>query len=285
MESEDRDALPEYAGELLARVNLAVPRASRRALIELLLRHPTAFSQAESDLGRTAAVRHRIETSDNRSFRQVLRRHPAALLESIDLSLDAPAGTSWFTTFDLRSGYHQVEMDPREADNTTFATRRGSLRFKVMPFGLCNAPATFQRVMNVALAGLDPEVCLMYLGDIIVHSVDSESHLVRLERLLTNLVASGLKLKVSKCQLLKERWRFCALGQCRRHLCRSNEGGCGCRLAVGVLPAGCVFHLGLVFLVPQFVKRSRRSPHLCTRSPERMLVSAGSKGVRSRLRL
>ena len=118
-------------------------------------------------------------------------------LPRIDVCLDALAGTSWFSTFDLRSEYHQVEMDPRDADKTKFAT----FRFKVMPFGLCNAPATFQRLMKVALAGLDPEVSLVYLDDIIVYSVDLESHLVRRERLLTRLVAAGLKLKVSKCQL------------------------------------------------------------------------------------
>ena len=129
-------------------------------------------------------------------------------LPMIDVCLDALAGASWFSTFDLRSGYHQVEMDPRDADKITLATRRGTFRFKVMPFGLCNAPATFQRLMNVALAGLDSQVCLVYLDDIIVHSVDLESHLVRLDRLLTRLVAAGLKLKVFKCQMFQREVAF-----------------------------------------------------------------------------
>ena len=88
---------------LLARVDQAVPRASRRALIELLLRYPAAFSQWESDLGRTTADRHQIETGDNCPFRQVLRQHPTALLEAIEFQvysmlqadLIQPAQSEW----------------------------------------------------------------------------------------------------------------------------------------------------------------------------------------------
>ena len=77
-----------------------------------------------------------------------------------------------------------------------------------MPFELCNAPATFQRLMNVAMAALDPEVCLVYMDDIIVHSRDFDSHLDRLERLFERLVQAGLKLKVSKCRLLQREVAF-----------------------------------------------------------------------------
>ena len=61
-------------------------------------------------------------------------------LPRIDECLDALAGTGWFSTFYLRSGYHQVEMDPRDSDKPTFVTRRGIFGFNVMPCGLCNAP-------------------------------------------------------------------------------------------------------------------------------------------------
>ena len=129
-------------------------------------------------------------------------------LPRIDVCLDALAGAKWFSTFDLRSGYHQVELDPRDADKTTFVTRRGTFRFRVMPFGLCNAPATFQRLMNVALAGLDPMVCLVYLDDIIVHSPDLRAHLERLIWLFERLLRTGLKLKVSKCKILQREVGF-----------------------------------------------------------------------------
>ena len=132
----------------------------------------------------------------------------AYTLPRIDVCLDALAGATWFSTFDLRPGYHQVELDSRDADKTTCATRRRNYRFKVMPFGLCNVPPTFQRLMNVALAGLDPEICLVYLDDIVVHLADVESHLDRLEKLLEILIEAGLMLKVSKCRLFQREVAF-----------------------------------------------------------------------------
>ena len=78
--------------------------------------------------------------------------YPLPLIQSC---LDAVGKTKLFSTFDLRSGYHQMVMDQKDADKTTFVTRRGTYRFTVMPFGLCNAPATFQRLMNVAMPGLN----------------------------------------------------------------------------------------------------------------------------------
>lgn len=82
-------------------------------------------------------------------------RKDAYPLPRIETCLDALGGSKFFSTFDLRSGYHQVKMDPADADKTSFVTRRGTFRFKVLPFGLTNAGATFQRVMDVAMLGLN----------------------------------------------------------------------------------------------------------------------------------
>ena len=65
-------------------------------------------------------------------------------LPRIDACLDAMNGARWFSTFDLRSGYYQVLMDEESRDKITFVTREGTFRFRVMPFGLTGAPATFQ---------------------------------------------------------------------------------------------------------------------------------------------
>jgi transposase InsO family protein len=122
--------------------------------------------------------------------------------------LDALSGATYFSAFDLRSGYHQVELEPNSRDKTSFVTRRGTFSFKTMPFGLANAPATFQRVMDVVLSGLNLNVCLVYLDDIIVFSRTVEDHMDRLRALFDRLRSANLKLKPSKCQLLKLRVEF-----------------------------------------------------------------------------
>ena len=129
-------------------------------------------------------------------------------LPRIDDCLDTLAGSQIFSTFDLRSGYYQVAMDPKDAHKTTFVTRRGTYAFRVMPFGLCNAPATFQRLMDVTMMGLNFEICLVYLDDIIVFSKDVQTHLVRLELLFRRLQEANLKLKPSKCSLLQKSVEF-----------------------------------------------------------------------------
>jgi len=71
------------------------------------------------------------------------------------------------STFDLRSLYHQVQVSPQDSDKTTFICPRGMYRYGSMPFGLCNAGSTFQRLMDVVMSGLHLDVCLVYLDDIV----------------------------------------------------------------------------------------------------------------------
>ena len=105
----------------------------------------------------------------------------------------------------VRSGYHQVAMDPRDAEKITFITRNGTYCFQAMPFGLCNALATYQRLMNVVLSGLNQDV-LVYLDDIIVHSGYLPSHLKNIERFLERMRLANLKLKVSNVGCCS--WKF-----------------------------------------------------------------------------
>ena len=91
-------------------------------------------------------------------------------LPRIDDALDAMHGAAYFSTLDLASGYWQVEMDPNDREKTAFICDQGLFEFNVMPFGLCNAPATFQRLMDAVLAGLKWTTCLVYLDDIIIFS-------------------------------------------------------------------------------------------------------------------
>ena len=80
------------------------------------------------------------------------------------MTLDMLAGSQWFSTVDLLSGYWQVEMTEKVRHKTAFCTTEDLYEFNVLPFGLCNAPATFQRLMDLVLAGFKWSHCLVYLG-------------------------------------------------------------------------------------------------------------------------
>lgn len=123
-------------------------------------------------------------------------------LPRIDESFDAMKGAKWFTTLDLASGYHQIAMDEKDQDKTAFVTPMGIYEYTRMPFGLCNAPATFQRLMQRCLGDQCYQTVLCYLDDVIVFSETFESHIERLDMVLQRLRKIGLKLKPSKCHFL-----------------------------------------------------------------------------------
>jgi len=144
---------------------------------------------------------------DYRKLNSVTRRD-AYPLPCVDSCLNALSGAQFFSAFDLRSSYHQVSMDMKDADKTTFIVRTGTYRFRRVPFGLCNAGLTFQRVMDLALNGLNFNMCLVYLDDIIVYSSTVEEHQLRLRKLFDRLRIANLKLKPSKCSLLRAEVNF-----------------------------------------------------------------------------
>ena len=144
---------------------------------------------------------------DYRQLNSVTRKDVYPL-PRIDDCLDAMSSATLFSTFDLRSSYHQVEVAPHDRDKTTFICPRGMYRYRTMPFGLCNAGATFQRLMDVVMSGLHLDVCLVYLDDIVVFSKTIEEHLERLVRVLGRLRSAGLKLKPEKCRLIQKSVSF-----------------------------------------------------------------------------
>ena len=106
-------------------------------------------------------------------------------LPRIDDSLDQLSGAKWFSCLDFNSGYWQVEVEECDRAKTAFASKQGLYEFKVMPFGLCNAPATFERLMETVLAGLNWQICLFYLDDIIVIGRTFEDMIENLDKVLT----------------------------------------------------------------------------------------------------
>ena len=96
--------------------------------------------------------------------------HP---LPRMNDSLDALGKSKWFSTLDLARGYWQVAMNPKDTAKTAFATICVFFEFISMPFGLCNAPATFQKPMENVLLGLQRKACLLYVDDVIISMIIS----------------------------------------------------------------------------------------------------------------
>lgn len=114
-------------------------------------------------------------------------------LPRIDDILDTLGKSRYFTTLDLASGFWQIEIGPATREKSAFTTHCGLHEFVRMPFGMCNAPATFQRLMQVVLAGIGWKYCFVYLDDILICSETCEGHLEHLVEVFRRL------LKPKKC--------------------------------------------------------------------------------------
>lgn len=113
-----------------------------------------------------------------------------------------PSGSQWFSTFGLLSGYWLAEVAEENGEKTAFSMQSGLFEFKVMPFGLCNALSTFQRLMDLVLAGVQWSHCLVYLNDIEVGR-SFNNHLQNLDIILQWLREANLRLKPAKCSFCK----------------------------------------------------------------------------------
>ena len=123
-------------------------------------------------------------------------------LPRIDDSLRLLGNQQWFSTMDLAGGYWQVTMSPEAKRKAAFVTNEGLFQFRVMPFGLCNAPATFERLMDRVLCGMRWSRCLVYLDDVISFGKSIPDSLARLEEVLARLSDFGLQLKAKKCTFM-----------------------------------------------------------------------------------
>ena len=131
-------------------------------------------------------------------------RKDAFPLPRIDESLDALTGARWLSTLDLASGYNQVPMAEADRLKTAFCTPFGLFEWNRMPFGLCNDPSTFQRLMQRIFGDQQCQSLLLYLDDIVVFSSTTEQHLERLGVVLGRLQHEGLKVKLSKCAFFQQ---------------------------------------------------------------------------------
>ena len=133
-------------------------------------------------------------------------RYPMPLLTNILQSLGS--GNKFFSTIDLKSGYWQIPLAEESKEITAFSTTSGHYEFVKMPFGLSNAPVTFQRLMNSLFCGLIGKALLVYLDDIIIVSKTLESHLAKLRIVLDRMSSAGLKINLTKCEFLRPKIQF-----------------------------------------------------------------------------
>ncbi|GBG77358.1 hypothetical protein CBR_g23690 [Chara braunii] len=136
---------------------------------------------------------------DYRRLNRITRKN-AYPLPRIDDLLDAAGGCKVFSKIDLKSGYHQIEVDPSDQHKTAFKTRDGLYEFIIMPFGLTNAPATFQCLMDKVLCHQLNRIVVVYLDDILIFSKTMEEHLKHLEEVLQVLKEAQMHLNLEKSE-------------------------------------------------------------------------------------
>ena len=138
--------------------------------------------------------------------RQTIRdKYP---LPRIDDLLDRLGRAKHFSTLDLASGYHQIAVKTTDIPKTAFRTQRGHFEFIVMPFGVTNAPATFQRLMNnIFKEELDAFV-LVYLDDILIFSQTLQEHIHHIRQALEKLRKAKLYARLHKCSFFEKKWKY-----------------------------------------------------------------------------
>jgi transposase InsO family protein len=144
---------------------------------------------------------------DYRKLNEVTEKD-AYPLPRIDDCLDCLSGAKLFSTLDLQAGYWQIEVKEEDRPKTAFITRSGLYEYVTMPFGLTNGPGTFERCMELVLRGLQWKTLLIYLDDVILFCQSVPQSLEQLDEVFGRLAQAGLKLKPSKCELLRPQVSF-----------------------------------------------------------------------------
>ena len=147
--------------------------------------------------------------------------------------IDELSGSRWFSTLDLASCCWQVELDPIDREKTAFTFHgKGLFHFKVMCFGLTNAPATFQRLMESVLKGILWKICVVYMDDVICYADKFQTAYNNLKIVFQRLREAGFRLKPKKMQIvfsLNYIFRSCSFR--RRSVTRSRKDGSSTNMA------------------------------------------------------
>ncbi|XP_025161882.1 uncharacterized protein LOC112590215 [Harpegnathos saltator] len=160
-------------------------------------------------------VPKKADTQGNKRWRMVIDYRAlnektvgdAYPLPNITEILDQLGSAKYFSIFDLASGFHQIAMHEDDAPKTAFSTPHGHYQFNRMPFGLKNAPATFQRLMDQVLTGLQGTELFVYLDDIVIYASSLEEHSAKFAKLAQRLRVANLHLQPDKCEFLRKEKR------------------------------------------------------------------------------
>lgn len=144
---------------------------------------------------------------DYRALNKVTTKY-AFPIPNIQDCIDTLGGNTFFSSLDMALGYWQVLVDERDRHKTAFTTKYGLYEHVRLPFGLCNSPATFSRVIQEVLRGLTWKECLAYLDDVIILGRDMLSHTRNLSSVISRFEKFNLKLKAQKCELYQKEIKF-----------------------------------------------------------------------------
>ena len=146
---------------------------------------------------------------DYRAVNGITVKDSYPLPHILDL-LNSMLGFCWFTKLDLVAGYHQIRITTADRQKTAFTTKFGLYKWRVLLFGLANAPSQFMRMMNDILELIKCEFIVVYLDDIMIHSCTLAEHVVHIREVLTLLTEHGLKAKRAKCTWTCQKVDFCS---------------------------------------------------------------------------
>src|SRR5699024_9797935 len=183
MSSEELEAAREYILDNLNK-GFIVPSQSPYASPILMARKPGG--------GLRFCVDYRKLNSINRKD-----RYPFPLIDEVMARISQ---AKVFTKPDIRQGFHRIRMHPDSEEYTTFRTRYGSYKYRVMPFRLTNGPATFQRLMNDIFMDMLDDFVIVFLGDILIFSKSTAEHELHVKRVLQRLQEAGLQASLKKCE-------------------------------------------------------------------------------------
>jgi len=127
----------------------------------------------------------------------ILNKYPLPLMSELR---DRVAGATIFTKLDLKDGYHLIRIKKGDEWKTVFRTRYGQYAYKVMPFGLVNAPTTFQRMMNKILREFLDQGVVVYLDDIVIYSKTHAGHVTMVKKVLSRLMEHQLAVSIKKSE-------------------------------------------------------------------------------------